>query len=137
MHNFISTGLVITLMSMYVCTCTNDFAHTHYVDYCHGIAKVSKGAKIRNGYNQVPHLTQDTFLKAHAAPFRPLFTGFMITLLSMYVHAHMTAHTHYVDYCHVIVYAHRCIIPASLYRVHHNIALCVCTCTNDCAHSSC
>ena len=22
--------------------------------------KVSKGAKIRNGYNQVPHLTQDT-----------------------------------------------------------------------------
>ena len=25
-----------------------------------GIAKVSKGAKIRNRYNQVPHLTQDT-----------------------------------------------------------------------------
>ena len=24
------------------------------------IVKVSKGAKIRNGYNQVPHLTQDT-----------------------------------------------------------------------------
>ena len=24
------------------------------------ICKVSKGAKIRNGYNQVPHLTQDT-----------------------------------------------------------------------------
>ena len=25
-----------------------------------GILKVSKGAKIRNRYNQVPHLTQDT-----------------------------------------------------------------------------
>ena len=25
--------------------------------------KVSKGAKIRNGYNQVPHLTQDTYGK--------------------------------------------------------------------------
>ena len=25
-----------------------------------GIVKVSKGAKIRNRYNQVPHLTQDT-----------------------------------------------------------------------------
>ena len=25
-----------------------------------GDTKVSKGAKIRNGYNQVPHLTQDT-----------------------------------------------------------------------------
>ena len=25
-----------------------------------GIIKVSKGAKIRNQYNQVPHLTQDT-----------------------------------------------------------------------------
>ena len=24
------------------------------------ISEVSKGAKIRNGYNQVPHLTQDT-----------------------------------------------------------------------------
>ena len=24
------------------------------------VSKVSKGAKIRNGYNQVPHLTQDT-----------------------------------------------------------------------------
>ena len=26
----------------------------------HGLLKVSKGAKIRNQYNQVPHLTQDT-----------------------------------------------------------------------------
>ena len=25
------------------------------------IIKVSKGAKIRNGYNQVPHLIQDTY----------------------------------------------------------------------------
>ena len=40
---------------------------TYYIDY--GILrvffrlellKVSKGAKIRNRYNQVPHLTQDT-----------------------------------------------------------------------------
>ena len=32
-------------------------------DYCHKSSspyKVSKGAKIRNRYNQVPHLTQDT-----------------------------------------------------------------------------
>ena len=27
---------------------------------CKLIVKVSKGAKIRNRYNQVPHLTQDT-----------------------------------------------------------------------------
>ena len=27
------------------------------------VNKVSKGAKIRNGYNQVPHLTQDTIGK--------------------------------------------------------------------------
>ena len=26
----------------------------------HSVLKVSKGAKIRNRYNQVPHLTQDT-----------------------------------------------------------------------------
>ena len=26
----------------------------------HNLLKVSKGAKIRNRYNQVPHLTQDT-----------------------------------------------------------------------------
>ena len=26
----------------------------------YGLNKVSKGAKIRNQYNQVPHLTQDT-----------------------------------------------------------------------------
>ena len=26
----------------------------------HGVIEVSKGAKIRNRYNQVPHLTQDT-----------------------------------------------------------------------------
>ena len=28
--------------------------------YCWGKVKVSKGAKVRNRYNQVPHLTQDT-----------------------------------------------------------------------------
>ena len=27
---------------------------------CFSLLKVSKGAKIRNRYNQVPHLTQDT-----------------------------------------------------------------------------
>ena len=27
---------------------------------CKVLVKVSNGAKIRNGYNQVPHLTQDT-----------------------------------------------------------------------------
>ena len=27
---------------------------------CNFVSKVSKGAKIRNRYNQVPHLTQDT-----------------------------------------------------------------------------
>ena len=27
---------------------------------CNGVIRVSKGAKIRNRYNQVPHLTQDT-----------------------------------------------------------------------------
>ena len=30
------------------------------VFHCLGVIKVSKGAKIRNRYNQVPHLTQDT-----------------------------------------------------------------------------
>ena len=34
---------------------------THLVFYIKGVLKkVSKGAKIRNRYNQVPHLTQDT-----------------------------------------------------------------------------
>ena len=28
--------------------------------YGNGVIKVSKGAKIRNRYNQAPHLTQDT-----------------------------------------------------------------------------
>ena len=32
--------------------------HAEQIDY--GALKVSKCAKIRNGYNQVPHLTQDT-----------------------------------------------------------------------------
>ena len=31
-----------------------------YAERQHSIMKVSKGAKIRNRYNQVPHLTQDT-----------------------------------------------------------------------------
>ena len=35
---------------------TNPFQH--YL--INGMRKVSKGAKIRNRYNQVPHLTQDT-----------------------------------------------------------------------------
>ena len=33
-----------------------NFSTMPYLDNC----KVSKGAKIRNRYNQVPHLTQDT-----------------------------------------------------------------------------
>ena len=34
---------------------------SHICSYLHGACiKVSKGAKIRNQYNQVPHLTQDT-----------------------------------------------------------------------------
>ena len=31
-----------------------------YHDLDHNVGKVSKSAKIRNRYNQVPHLTQDT-----------------------------------------------------------------------------
>ena len=31
-----------------------------YHDLDHNVSKVSKSAKIRNRYNQVPHLTQDT-----------------------------------------------------------------------------
>ena len=34
--------------------------HEHELDFCKPFNKVSKGAKIRNRYNQVPHLTQDT-----------------------------------------------------------------------------
>ena len=30
------------------------------IDFIEGLGNVSKGAKIRNRYNQVPHLTQDT-----------------------------------------------------------------------------
>ena len=35
-------------------------SHTHDEFLYYTILKVSKGAKIRNLYNQVPHLTQDT-----------------------------------------------------------------------------
>ena len=34
--------------------------HTHLLFFSNETMKVSKGAKIRNRYNQVPHLTQDT-----------------------------------------------------------------------------
>ena len=33
---------------------------THFIATSEQVSKVSKGAKIRNRYNQVPHLTQDT-----------------------------------------------------------------------------
>ena len=35
-------------------------AHGNSMKITNHISKVSKGAKIRNRYNQVPHLTQDT-----------------------------------------------------------------------------
>ena len=35
-----------------------------YGSFLYAIYKVSNGAKIRNRYNQVPHLTQDTIGKA-------------------------------------------------------------------------
>ena len=35
---------------------------------CNYLCKVSKGAKIRNRYNQVPHLTQDTNGSVHWLP---------------------------------------------------------------------
>ena len=42
--------------------CKNDFLLCDYLDTLMNNLqiKVSKGAKIRNRYNQVPHLTQDT-----------------------------------------------------------------------------
>ena len=62
-----------------------------------------------------------TFLKPTDAPFQLLYTGFMITLLSVHVHAQMTAHTHFVDYCHPVAKthfskAHRFTLAASLYH---------------------
>ena len=36
----------------------------HFLALVHDAVKVSKDAKIRNRYNQVPHLTQDTNGKA-------------------------------------------------------------------------
>ena len=47
----------------------NDYKAMHrYIDSVttgQAKTKVSKDAKIRNRYNQVPHLTQDTALSAH------------------------------------------------------------------------
>ena len=38
----------------------HDFRKKQYDQTAQCVVKVSKGAKIRNRYNQVPHLTQDT-----------------------------------------------------------------------------
>ena len=67
MHNL--TALIITRTQALIRsvglkpTCENPRAK-YCVDnrksFCITIIKVSKGAKIRNRYNQVPHLTQDT-----------------------------------------------------------------------------
>ena len=38
----------------------DDIANLEILPYCLHFLEVSNGAKIRNRYNQVPHLTQDT-----------------------------------------------------------------------------
>ena len=38
----------------------SELLRLHYTDCTVNVLKVSKGAKIRNRYNQVPHLTKDT-----------------------------------------------------------------------------
>ena len=38
----------------------DDILNINNVYFDNMVSKVSKGAKIRNRYNQVPHLTQDT-----------------------------------------------------------------------------
>ena len=48
------------LAGLHICT-GSFFAFSGRLRKGHnGLVKVSKGAKIRNRYNQVPHLTQDT-----------------------------------------------------------------------------
>ena len=53
--NKINVSRVFIFLNMYNITCNVFVAY---------LLKVSKGAKIRNRYNQVPHLTQDTNGKA-------------------------------------------------------------------------
>ena len=51
----------ISLNHSYVCIYIALYYQELYLqDSCNNLAIVSKGAKIRNRYNQVPHLTQDT-----------------------------------------------------------------------------
>ena len=47
--------LIMVRILEYAFTSNNSVQNTHLQ-----VIKVSKGAKIRNRYNQVPHLTQDT-----------------------------------------------------------------------------
>ena len=75
------------------------------------IAKVSNGAKIRNRYNQVPHLTQDTKLptiywlpKLHKRPYKLRFiansNACTTTDLSILLTSCLTAiKNHVIKYC--------------------------------------
>ena len=52
-------NLTIILVLLLILFSSMDFKHKIIQWNCRGL-KVSNGAKIRNRYNQVPHLTQDT-----------------------------------------------------------------------------
>ena len=52
--------------------------HTYFSD--DALLKVSNGAKIRNRYNQVPHLTQDTKINLWDLKWYPIHLNEMISL---------------------------------------------------------
>ena len=54
--NFRKTAYFCHFIEMLLCNLEENMYSVHEYDFL----KVSKGAKIRNRYNQVPHLTQDT-----------------------------------------------------------------------------
>ena len=67
---------------------------TRYMTLSARSSKVSKGAKIRNQYNQVPHLTQDTNGKVTNSQFTPQTRAKRSALSQQVTTKHILTDTH-------------------------------------------